>query len=138
MLVRRQKTGIDIFQQGLFGRLPKSRVVAEGAIILLPRSDDFLMGKGSTVGQTMHCVGYADRVIQHTERIHQGIEAHATAKCAHFIGEAGTQEEQTVAIGDGLLQRLNLYFCMKNHLFSAKNLSTSIPAMAPVPAATMA
>ncbi len=63
----------------------------------------------------MYCVGYADGVVEHTKGIHHGIKAQATANPTHFIGEAGTQEEQTVAIGDGLIEWFNIYFSLEYH-----------------------
>ena len=121
MLMRCLKAGIDIFQQGFLSRLPEGRVVAEGAIIPLPRSDDFLVGKRPPVGHTVNGIGYADGVVQHPERIHHGIEAQATANPAHFIGEARTQEEQTITIKDGLLYWINTYFSLKLHVWIASS-----------------
>ena len=82
--------------------VPEFSVVVEGAEELLTHFDDFLMGERFATLKTMEGVGDADRVVKHPERIHQGVETQTTANRAHLVGEAGTQEEDAVAVGDGL------------------------------------
>ena len=94
---------VYIINQSRFGGTPKVGIMAERTIELLPYFDDFLVRKRLAAMETTESLGDAQRVVKHPERIHQGVESQSTAEAAHFVGEAGTQEEQADAVADGLI-----------------------------------
>ena len=109
------KVLVNLFKQRRLRNVPESRIMAESAVLPLTYPDHFLMAKWVSTMESLYRLRDAGWVVKHAKRIHHGIETQATAKGAHLIGKAGTQEKQTVAIGDGLLQRINTYFCQKLH-----------------------
>ena len=97
------KVLVDLFKQSRLRNIPESRIMTESAVLSLTYLDHLLMAKWVTTMESLHRLRDAGWIVKYAKRIHHGIEAQATAKCAHLIGKAGTQEKQTVAIGDGLL-----------------------------------
>ena len=83
--------------------VPKGRIVAESAILPLAYRYHIIVGEWVSVAQSFHRLRDASRIVKHAKRIHQGIKSQAMANAAHLIGEAGTEEEQTVAVMDGLI-----------------------------------
>ena len=93
---------VDIAQKGFFGGIPELGVMAKGAVELLARSDDLALRKREAVMHASQGIGNADGIVKHPKWIHHGVEAQPPADGPHLIGEAGTQKEDAIAVGDGL------------------------------------
>ena len=104
------KMVVDLFKKCFFGGAPEVGVMAESAVATLPHSDHLVMGKGPATLKALNGLRYAGRIVERSERIHLGIKAQATTKDTDFIGEAGTEEEQAIAIDDGFGERGGYYW----------------------------
>ena len=83
------KVLVDLFQKCLLRAIPKGRVVAESTVLPLTYCNYILMTKRFPSKQPLHRLRNAGRVVKHPKRIHQSIEAQATAKAAHLVSKAG-------------------------------------------------
>ena len=104
MVVRLGEMGIDLVEQGGFGGAPEVGVMAEGAVELLSYPDHLVVGKGRACVEAFDGLGDAGGVIECAEGVDLGVEAQAAADVADFVGEAGAQEEEAVAVDEGLGQ----------------------------------
>ena len=77
--------------------------MTESAVLPLAYPNHFIMAERTAIIQSFHRLSDAGGVVEHAKWIHHGIETQATANAPHLVGEARTQEEQTIAIGDGLI-----------------------------------
>lgn len=97
--------GVGFFEQYFFGGAPEVGVMAEGAVVALPYFDDFVVGEGLAALEATDGLHYANGIIERAEGVDLGVEPQSAADVADFVGEAGAQEEEAVAVGERLGER---------------------------------
>ena len=103
VIMRLSEMIVYLFEKGVFRGAPEIGVMAESAIELPSHLDNLVVSEWDAIVKAFQRLGDADWVIKHPERIHQSVESHSTAEAAHLVGEAGAQEEQAIAVANGLI-----------------------------------
>ena len=95
---------VDMVQQRFLRRVPEGRVMIKSTIVTLPHLDHLIRCEGFPFVKSKDALGDADGVIEHAEGVYLSVEAEAFTQTPNLVGEAGAQEEQAIAIDDGLIQ----------------------------------
>lgn len=132
------KMGVHLINKDFLGRTPEIRVMVKSAVVALAYLDNLVMTEGLATLQAKEGDEHTKGIVECTKRIYLGVETQIPTNATYLVGKTGTQEKQAIAIDNGLGERGDIDRSGKVHLLAMRNRSTSMPAMAPVPAATMA